>query len=198
MSQVSLCEDDVLDSETINEEEDNTDDEEGMKNKGRKLKWSDSFYCKSLYHDFARYSFLLEECKYGNCPKCFRWSVVGLRCPIPECDSTIVNFKIDLEPEFPNHFLNPLLLSLILSETSIVMSGLCNPYERVPSIDDNVEKVKIFISNDIWEEGVELKAHHVLNGIINLDCSFISENDRWWLSLVSKQINMKDINQIGK
>ena len=43
MSQVSLCEDDVLDSETINEEEDDSDDEEGMKNKGRKLKRSDSF-----------------------------------------------------------------------------------------------------------------------------------------------------------
>ena len=109
-----------------------------------------------------------------------------------------MNFKLDLESEFPNHFLNPLLLSLMLSETSIVMSGLCNPYERVPSIDDNVERVKIFTSNDIPEEGVELKANHVLNAIINLDPSFISENDRWWLSLVSKQINMKDINQIGK
>ena len=198
MSQVSLNEEDGLDSETINEEEDDSDDEEGMKNKGGKLKRSESFYRQSLYHDFAMYSFLLEECKYGNCPKCFCWSVVGLRCPIPECDSTIVNFKIDLEPEFWNHFLNPLLLSLMLSETSIVMSGLCNPYERVPSIDDNVERVKMFTSNVFPKEGVELKAHQVLDAIIYMEPKFISENNKHWLKLVSKQIDMKDTNQFGK
>ena len=55
MSQVSLSEEDGLDSETINEEEDDCDDEEDMQIKGGELKWCKEFHHQVLYQCIISY-----------------------------------------------------------------------------------------------------------------------------------------------
>ena len=151
---------------------------------------------REVFFEFlAECGIMLSICRYGNCPRCFRWSVIGLKCPITRCNSTIVNIMVRYGDN--SYALNPLFISIMLSKTSILMSGLCNPHERVPSNPNDEEWEKMLIVENIPSDVIP-KAHQILKAIIHLDRNKISDDDKKWLMLVGKMIVMEDTNQFGE
>ena len=54
------------------------------------------------------------------------------------------------------------------------------------------------LTSNITPKGTLFKAFQVLTAIIYMEPKFISEDDKFWLILVSKQIDMDNTNPFSK